>query len=196
MVCSTKDLAAALNGYVPVVEQGSGSEKVFRMEKSNIRLIKMDNPTSDGAEDLKEMYKEYIAEMKPFADMPSLEWHLGVKLRLIKDGDIPVGFISHATYPQALSRHDVYIKDIYVRPEYRGKCIARIAVAEIVWGKYPDKDVTIEIADGNERAADFWHKALTGLGYEERTSNRSIHAKLSNGARIFYWIRGNVGKQG
>jgi Acetyltransferase (GNAT) family. len=100
------------------------------------------------------------------------------------DGKIK-GFALIGLYPNAFSRHDIFIGEFYIIPECRRHGYGTIAVKELV-KLYPDYDISMFVLKKNFGAKLFWNRILSSLDYVERTSIGSIKAKTKN-CEWFYW---------
>ncbi len=105
------------------------------------------------------------------------------------------GFFFYGIYPNALTKHDAYIGEFYIRPEYR-ECGVATAVFDMILesARAQMRDISYFCLNRNHRAQRLWNKILTKNGYEERLSRGSIFTALSENpdCRFYYWTKDEI----
>lgn len=143
-----------------------------------------------------DMYKNYIDELMIYTEHP-----LGGVLRepadadnyvLITYKDKPVGFVIYSVFPEALTRHDVFIEEFYVRHDKRRKGIGKAFVKLMIKAaEYQNMDISLSILDKNETAKRFWDRTFGMNGYMECFIRQNIHAHDGDRTdlRWHYWTK-------
>lgn len=91
------------------------------------------------------------------------------------DDALPIGFIVIGQYPECHPDADIYIAEVYLKPEYRRKHIMSDVVNGLVTlcgGSY-----CLFIASKNNVAKQFWFKVFDELGYEQFTLSKKPVSK-------------------
>lgn len=148
---------------------------------------------ADSYDDLRELYRRYVFEIKrleedvkPHETEADLQSVFGrTDYFILNDEGKIVGFVLLGQYPNSFSRHDIFIGEFYVIPEYRRHGHGLAAVNSLI-DLYPEYDISMFILKKNFGAKLFWNKALSMRGYVERTSVGSVKAKTKN-CEWFYW---------
>ena len=89
-----------------------------------------------------------------------------------------VGFVLIGTFPNALFEDDIFIQDIYIKPEKRRKGIATATIINILERKcYLDKEwLSLFILKNNEVGKEFWKNLTSKLGLTDRLTAVGITA--------------------
>ena len=149
---------------------------------------------AESYDELRNLYRRYVAEIKrleeevkPHETEDDLQSVFGRVDYFIKDGDKTVGFVLLGQYPNSFSRHDIFIGEFYIVPEYRRHGYGKSAVDNLI-KLYSDYDLSMFILKKNFGAKLFWNEVLSSCDYVERTSVGSVKAKTKN-CEWFYWSR-------
>ena len=116
--------------------------------------------------------KDLGVEQSIFQQLPHRDDYI-----IIVDKEI-VGFILVGTFPNALCKDDIFIQDIYIKPDKRKKGLATSAVID-VWNnrRYQDKEcLSLFILKNNIGAKEFWLKLTQRLGLTDRLAMGGITA--------------------
>ena len=102
-----------------------------------------------------------VAEMKEWLKELQAEPHIGYKLVYDPKDKAVAGFVIYSKYPDCPSDCQMYIQDIYVKPESRGKGLGaelmKKALKEKVDGKKVRR-IALFVMDSNLKGRAFWMK--------------------------------------
>ena len=165
----------------------------MQVNKANIEIKKIENGGNKDALLYRKMYEDYIAEQQAYTDVnlsTTPTFTPGRHKNLILCDNEAAGFLSFSTYPESLSRNDVFIKELYVRPEYRRRKIGTQAMMKILWDKYKNHDICHFIFDKNSGGIDFVIYLFNLVDYRERSEAREITSRRNRtGERFLYWVK-------
>lgn len=122
-------------------------------------------------------YKEYLTylnslnnNLKLLSDEEILYYSdsSDLDVYLVYDKELPIGIVilGHGL-DNCFSRHDIYIQDFYIFPEYQRSGFG-FEVLKVVTRHYSDKDFSLMIIKNNYPALNFWDKVFEKIGYSER----------------------------
>lgn len=147
----------------------------------------------------REIYDAYLNAMSEFIDIE--EPHEIIIYRVACEGrnsrhkcylitleGEPIGLAILGHWPNAFSRHDTYIQEFFILPEYQRKGYGAQAVRWIVERGPVDGDISLYIVPKNEPAKGFWSKTMGQLGYSDRLEDVGIDAKTEEGLIFRYYI--------
>lgn len=99
---------------------------------------------------------------------------------LVYNDNNPIGIviIGHGL-KNCFSRHDIYIQDFYIFPEYQRIGLG-CEVLKVLTRHYSDKDFSLMIIKNNYPALNFWDKTFERIGYSERMQAADMIASSDN----------------
>lgn len=144
-----------------------------------------------------ERYKEYLRylnsltnHIKVFSDEDILYYSSlpDKDIFLVYNEDDPIGIVilGHGL-ENCFSRHDVYIQDFYIFPEYQRTGLG-YEVLKVITRHYSDKDFSLMIIKNNYPALNFWDKVFERIGYSERMQAADMIA-LSDDFYFKYYVK-------
>lgn len=157
-----------------------------------------DDVSEKQRQSFREIYAAYLSALAKYTDfdetfeaiidrvMQECAWH-GHKSYLVTLDGKPIGLTILGNWPNAFSRHDTYIQEFFILPEYQRNGYGTQVMEWIVNSGPVDGDISLYILPKNEPAKMFWSMALGGLGYRDRFEDASIDAKTKEGFIFRYY---------
>lgn len=144
---------------------------------------------------LRALYRMYVREIrrleehvKPHETESELESIDGrTDYFIVNDSNQIIGFILLGFYPNSFSRHDIFIGEFYICPEYRRHGYGTDAVKELI-KMYSEFDISMFVLKKNLGAKLFWNYVFSKYEYVERTRAGGTKAKTKN-CEWFYWVK-------
>ncbi|MCR5669887.1 MAG: GNAT family N-acetyltransferase [Butyrivibrio sp.] len=142
-------------------------------------------------------YLEYVKELSAMQSGVSQEPLLcpednkDVNYVAIYQGEDFAGFFFYGVYPNAVTRHDIYLGEFYIKPEYRGQGIAtKVFEMVIDSSKKQCMDISYFTMVNNVKAERLWTNLLMANGYEERFLAAGINSCTETEpiCSLHYWI--------
>lgn len=159
-----------------------------------------DDDSEKQRQSFRKIYAAYLSALAKYTDFDeSFEaimdqvvwectWH-GHKSYLVMLDNKPIGLVILGSWPNAFSRHDTYIQEFFILPEYQRNGYGTQVVEWIVNSGPVDDDISLYILPKNEPAKTFWTTALGGLDYRDRFEDASIDAKTKEGLIFRHYIK-------
>ncbi len=173
--------------------------------KENIELQWLKDSKQDNGFPFKALesnYKDYVDELKSFSKhvndnkLLAPENNPETCYTLIwlhtDEGFCLAGFFFYGIYPNAMSKHDAYIGEFYIRPEYRESGIATAVFDMIIDSAESHRlDISYFCLNDNKKAQRLWDRILLIHGYEDRLSRGNICTALAENpdCRFYYWVK-------
>jgi GNAT superfamily N-acetyltransferase len=136
----------------------------------------------EGTKDDVPLILSFIREMAAFENLPVVATEAGLQEILFGDhpaaqvilvyiGDTPVAYANYFfTFSSMVGKRGIWLDDIYVRPEYRGKKIGRTIMAYVAQAALDHDCGRFEwsVLDWNENAIQFYKKLGANIMEEWR----------------------------
>lgn len=144
---------------------------------------------------LRELWREYVTALSEYKEFEETAENIAkeeVRPQTYRDDymiflkNTPVGFLITGTYPNAFSKGDIYIQEIFIKKEYRRKGIGKKVIEKRL--KRTKKDISLYVLKNNEPAKAFWINVMRELGYEDRFNTMGAEATTNDGLLFKYFL--------
>ncbi|MCR4654096.1 MAG: GNAT family N-acetyltransferase [Eubacterium sp.] len=145
---------------------------------------------------MSDMYRNYIEDLSHYTDTPMGECLIEPRdednYALITYKKMPVGFVIYNVFPEALTRHDVFIHEFYIKHDKRKQDIGKAFMSLMIKAaEYKDMDFSLAVYDNNHIAKRFWDKTFGMNGYIECFIRQNVYAHDGDNAELrwHYWTK-------
>ncbi len=147
---------------------------------------------------LSSLYKDYLNELSQYGTvlseeaLPAPEENTSVNYVAIwnKDKTELIGFILYSLPPDSFASNDIYIGELYIRPNFRRQGIAEQAIDLLVHVTGSQElDMSMFILDDNAPAHAFWQQYFAKHNFTNRFQEGNVTACATGHTdiKMYYW---------